>query len=231
MSTINKIIGFGDSVMKGIVTEGCDAIDGRARYSICSESFAERCKKVLGRNIINFSRFGSTIAGGQRYLQRHQNEIAPGDYVVMEFGGNDCNFNWKEIAEDNTKEHHPMTSVSEFKNIYSDMIDEIRNCGGSPVLLSLPPICSQRFFNCVSRGCNREKILEWLGGDVRIISDWHEQYNLEVFKLGLAKSVRVFDITSTFFRKKNYPDYLCEDGMHPNQAGHRIIAEAILEAI
>ena len=32
-------------------------------------------------------------------------------------------------------------------------------------------------------------------------------------------------------RNKNYSNLLCDDGIHPNEKGHKIIAEAIKEHI
>ena len=58
---------------------------------------------------------------------------------------------------------------------------------------------------------------------------WHERYNMEIFRLGVTQRVPVIDITSVFLEKKNHADYLCEDGIHPNDEGHALIETAILE--
>ena len=73
-------------------------------------------------------------------------------------------------------------------------------------------------------------VLDWLGGSVTPISNWHEMYNLELYRLASSCSVPVIDITSCFLSKRNYSDYLCEDGMHPNEEGHRLISDVILSA-
>lgn len=36
---------------------------------------------------------------------------------------------------------------------------------------------------------------------------------------------------SSFLEKKNYSRYLCDDGIHPNEKGHKLIAEAIKQHI
>ena len=97
----------------------------------------------------------------------------------MKFGGNDCGYNWREISENPDKEHYSKSSITEFIEIYSYLIDEFKKIGKEPVLLSLPPI----------------------------------------------------DITSKFLEIKNYSNLLCDDGIHPNEKGHKIIAEAIKEHI
>ena len=54
---------------------------------------------------------------------------------------------------------------------------------------------------------------------------------IEVFKLAINKDIPIIDITSKFLEIKNYSKLLCDDGIHPNEKGHKIIAEAIKEHI
>ena len=54
---------------------------------------------------------------------------------------------------------------------------------------------------------------------------------IEVFKLAINKDIPIIDITSKFLEIKNYSNLLCDDGIHPNEKGHKIIAEAIKEHI
>ena len=54
---------------------------------------------------------------------------------------------------------------------------------------------------------------------------------IEVFKLAINKDIPIIDITSKFLEIKNYSNLLCDDGIHPNEKGHKIIAEAIKEYI
>ena len=61
------------------------------------------------------------------------------------------------------------------------------------------------------------------------ISNWHERYNLAVFSLGREMDVPVVDITTPFLLRTNYFDYICRDGIHPNEKGHEIMAERLLE--
>ena len=44
----------------------------------------------------------------------------------MEFGGNYCGYNWIEISENPDKEHYSKSSITEFIEIYSYLIDEFK---------------------------------------------------------------------------------------------------------
>ena len=49
--------------------------------------------------------------------------------------------------------------------------------------------------------------------------------------MAINKDIPIIDITSKFLEIKNYSNLLCDDGIHPNEKGHKIIAGAIKEHI
>lgn len=228
----NKIIvSFGDSVMKGIVTEGTS--NDKLRYVISENSFTSICERKLGARISNFGRFGNTVRRGLHDVKRHFLQIENAQYALLEFGGNDSNHDWTSIAENPEGDFAPDTKPSEFYSCYKEMIDTLFSAGCMPVVLSLPPVDPAKFFRNITKEFAPEKarnVLDWLGGSVTPISNWHEMYNLELYRLASACNVPVIDITSCFLSKRNYSDYICEDGMHPNEEGHRLISDAIMAA-
>ena len=70
-----------------------------------------------------------------------------------------------------------------------------------------------------------------MNGDKQFLTNWHERYNIEVFKLAINNKIPIIDITSKFLEIKNYSELLCEDGIHPNENGHLLIANAIKKHI
>ena len=124
-----------------------------------------------------------------------------------------------------------MSTIEDFTDTYTGIINEIKAMGKTPVLLSLPPIDSERYFKHISKGLSADNIMAWMRNDKQYITNWHERYNIEIFKLAIANEIPVIDITSVFLEKPNYSEYLCEDGIHPNKEGHALIAEAIKEHV
>ncbi|OLA61120.1 MAG: hypothetical protein BHW37_01125 [Firmicutes bacterium CAG:272_52_7] len=43
--------------------------------------------------------------------------------------------------------------------------------------------------------------------------------------------IPMIDIRSAFLVKRDYSDYLCEDGIHPNERGHKLIKDTLVDAI
>lgn len=91
-----KISAFGDSVLRGVILDG-------DKYRVSKNSFASICEEVLGVRIENKAKFGSTVAVGEKSLIRSLDTIqsSNGEYIVLEFGGNDCDYNWKKNSTKN----------------------------------------------------------------------------------------------------------------------------------
>ena len=223
---MEKITAFGDSVLKGVIYED-------EHYRVSHSSFQKICEEYFGITVENKARFGSTIAKGESIFENNLDLIkeTDGEYVLLEFGGNDCDFNWKEISENPDKKHLPMSTIADFRNTYISIINEIKSFGKTPVLLSLPPIDSARYFKHISRGLSGDNIMKWLRYDNQYITNWHERYNIEIFKIAIETNVPIIDISTIFLEKKNYSRYLCADGIHPNVEGHKLIATAIKEHV
>lgn len=225
---LKNVCAFGDSVMKGIVIDMENSPANGIKYKISDKGFARCCCSKLNISIDNFARFGGVVSQGVALVKRYIDRIKKSDFVLFEYGGNDCDYNWAAISDNPSGMHQPNTPIPQFVSYYSSIIDSVREAGGNPVLLSLPVIDPHRFFAHVTRGLNADNVLRWLGGSVMSIDRWHSRYNMEIFRLGADKRVPVIDITSVFLERKDYSNYICDDGIHPNEKGHELIEGAIL---
>ena len=225
---LRAVCGFGDSVMKGIVVDRENSPADGIKYKISDKGFAARCRRNLGIDVENFARFGGMVTHGMKFLNRYADKVKEADYVLFEYGGNDCDYKWAEISERPDDVHHPNVPIDVFTAKYKELIDAVKALGTRPVLLTLPVLDPERYFRFLSKGLNGDNILRWLHGSVLNIDRWHERYNMEIMRLGVLTRTPVIDITSVFLERRNYSDYLCEDGIHPNEAGHRLIQGAIV---
>jgi lysophospholipase L1-like esterase len=215
---------FGDSIAKGVVYDNI-----RQKYVLAKACCANLFSRATGFVVKNYAKFGSTITRGREIFNKHIHELRDYSCVVLEFGGNDCDFYWDQVSEDPGAAHLPHVPLAQFEREYGDLIDDTQAHGGVPVLLTIPPIYSPNFFNWISRGLSADNILRWLGGDAWFTYRWHETYNSAVCRLAVKKRVPLVDIRQAFLCKVDYADYLCEDGMHPNDRGHALINEILCE--
>ena len=221
-----KILIVGDSLSKGVIYD-----ENKKKYAVLKDCFFNLLSEVIDAEMFNVSRFGSTVIQGQKMLQSKFDLYDP-DIVVIEFGGNDCDFLWDDIAQDPIRDHIPKTPLDEFeKNIHA-MIDYVTARGKNPVLTTLPPLYADHYFNWFTHG-DKEKglsILKWLK-DVWHIYWWHERYSNCIQYIAKERNVSCIDIRRAFLKDKDFAPYICLDGIHPNQAGHRLIYEAVMEYV
>lgn len=223
MKNVHSVTVWGDSVMKGVVFD-----EQKGKYALLPECGAERASKALGLELHNRSRMGCTVTKGLLLVKKDLQLPVDSQAAIIEFGGNDCDHNWEEISQRPTDAHHPKTPLAIFESQLTDMIVTVKQKGITPIMMSLPPIHAERYFDFFTRnGLNKENILRWLG-DVQFIYRWHERYNAAVVRVAQQCGCLLADIREVFLGQRHYEDWLCIDGIHPNEKGHEAM-ENVLE--
>lgn len=223
IQTVKTLAVWGDSILKGIV-QGY----GGKRFGICDDNSLNLASKELDIQVINHCYFGSTITKGKNIMMRDiQNGIIC-DSAIIEFGGNDCNYDWKQLCEQRTLKAQPFTPLDEFITNLQDMINLARINNIRPILMTLPPLVADRYFKTICTGLDENYILSWLG-DAHYLYRWHEMYSLETAKLALKNNCFLIDMRTAFLAEHNYQRLICEDGIHPNEEGHKFMAKILIE--
>jgi len=226
-----KLVALGDSIIKGVLVQS----EGeRSRYSLADKSIVECCAEKLGGESLNLGKMGCTIEAGERILDRYLDKMSGAQYVLLEYGGNDSDYNWQEIAEAPEKEHFPRTRLEVFEEVYERVINKIKEMGAIPLVLSLPPMDAERYFAFFSQKWEdgfRANVMRWLGGSTNTIMSGHELYNLATMRIAQRTGAQWIDVTSGLLKGHNFRAYLCDDGIHPNERGQRMIAEAVLQSL
>ncbi|MCQ2281184.1 MAG: hypothetical protein MJZ99_00945 [Bacteroidales bacterium] len=162
------------------------------------------------------------------HLQHHLKEVDAGAKIVLQYGGNSCNFDWKSIASSPEGYHLPKRSIDAFESIYKEIIDQILAHGCTPIIATLPALLPQRHFDHISHGLNRGNILQWLHHDVNTLSNYHELHNQALKQLAQEREIRLMDISNILIDQRSLGDGYSRDGMHPNKTGQSIINNALL---
>lgn len=217
----NNIMIFGDSIMKGVVLSESDR-----RYRIGSGLGIDTLAQSFGLNIANYSRFGCTLEKGLGILRRTVEKNPDCGAVIMEYGGNDCDFDWAQVAAAPDRDHFPNTPLERFTELYTGAIEYLRERGIVPILATLPPLCAERYFNWICRsGLDRGNLLHWLG-DIDIIYRYQEKYSKAIEQLAARFGTALIDLRSAFLAQRRYEDFYCADGIHPNEKGQKLIQNA-----
>jgi len=227
MSINKKIEVFGDSLLKGIQVN-----PQNMRYHIDNNIDVDKIEQTHLLTIKNYSKFGCTVTKGSKLIDRHLEKLEKDNTtchaIVMNYGGNDCDFNWKEIAERPNDEHLPNTPIETFIETYHAIIERLKEKDIRPILTTLPPLDAQRFFDWFCNGLNKQNILNWLG-DVEAIYRWQEKYSKSVEKIATDTNTLLIDVRSEFMNQHNkVRNFICEDGAHVNTDGQKLITQAFL---
>lgn len=215
---------FGDSILKAVLYE-----NGKYRMNMEPE---REFSAESGIQIHNYARFGCTIRKAIRWIRRDCEESGkPEDSVVLEFGGNDCDYDWARISQNPVLRIQCKTPPEEFAALYREALALIRQSGRRPVAMTLPPIHSLRYLNFVCRnGLIKENLLRWLG-DAGAIGRRQRLYSELALQVAREEQAEVIDLRAAFPQDETaLAELLCEDGIHPNQKGQARILNEIRTA-
>ncbi len=229
IQTLKKITALGDSIIKGVIAEKSD---NNFKYKVADDNITNICSKELDIEICNLGKFGCTITAGEKIIEKNLEKISCSKYSLLEYGGNDSDHTWLEIAENPTASHLPKTPIEIFKSTYQRVINKMKEIGTTPIIINLPPIDSDKFFSFFTQNMNdlqKSNILKWLNGSTNIIGLWHEMYNHEIIKLAYSNNLKLIDVSQEFLKNRTYKSLLCLDGIHPNPEGQKLIAQTIIE--
>ncbi|MBE6614980.1 MAG: SGNH/GDSL hydrolase family protein [Ruminococcaceae bacterium] len=220
---MKQIFIFGDSIVKG-VTYSTEA----DKYRLVPDRYATLASR--GWEIKNCALMGATVEEGTKMLQKKLVDTSEDTTVLLEFGGNDCDYHWADISADPTAAHQPKTPLEHFTRLYGELVSCAREKGASVYICNLVPLDSDKYMNWISRGLNYDSILGWLG-DSSMLYRWHEFYSRTTEKLAEKLDCPLIDLRQPFLMSHHYRNLLSDDGIHPTAEGHALIDRTIAAAL
>lgn len=212
---------WGDSLARGVIYN-----EEKNRYAISRERCASRLQEALGCKVINHSLMGATVLDGLAWFERF--EPVSRALCAVEFGGNDCDLDWKYVSEHPDEPIHAKVELEAYRAGLGKFVREIRNRDMKPLLITPLPLHAERYFRWVTRGLNADAVLRALR-DVNHIYRWQERYTVAMRDVARSTHCRLLDLRDVFLAQPDYEGLMCVDGIHPNDRGHLLLTETILE--
>ena len=162
-----KILLYGDSIAKGIVFD-----ESSNKYTKEKDCFFNILSSKLEATIENVSKFGNTLIRANRKFDEELAKIKP-DMTMIEFGGNDCDFDWDKVAQDPKAPHLPHTPPEEFESSCQTLYYACKaeHNASSSYHASIDPF---RYFKWICKEILiRRKHFDLLGSE-HTIYRWHE---------------------------------------------------------
>ena len=216
---MKRLLIFGDSILRGVYFS-----EEAGRHKLFGDRFSEL--KARGWEVKNCSIMGATVTTGEELLPKRLPEAQDDTTVLFEYGGNDCDYRWKDISDNPSGKFSPNTPADRFVKEYGACIDYAKRQGARVFLCNLLPLDATRYVDWVSRNLSKENILKWLGSPEALIRT-QEEYSLSAEQIAEDTESRIIDIRTPF----RTPALLSPDGIHPTAEGHRFLDSIITEAI
>lgn len=217
---INKITVIGDSILKGAIT----GTESGHLFDIIEENSLSIACKNLNIELNNQSVFGNIITKGQRRLNKEIEKGIIGDLAIIESGGNDCDYDWGTVCATPTEEHSQRVPLPDFIKTLDEMITSCRSNKITPLVMTMPPLVEDRWFNHICKNYNKESVNTFLKEIPDVLYRNHEIYNLHILKYCYSKNVQFVDMRLAFLESKDYRNLMCLDGIHPNPDGYKFMA-------
>lgn len=217
---INKISAYGDSILKGAVT----GLESGHLFDIIEDSSLPLASKTLGFEFNNQSVFGSIVSKTQRRLNKDLEKGNTGDIAILESGGNDCDYDWTAVSENPDADHQPRTTLEDFIRIIDEMVKACRNAKVTPVIMTMPPLVGDWWFEHICVGQNKDAVLKVCKGSSLRPYQNHELYNTYLADYARENQVQLVDMRKAMLEAPDYRQLMCKDGIHPNQEGYKYMA-------
>ena len=214
---------WGDSIAVGITYN-----EQRKRYVISKERCPKRISDELKFKVVNNSKMGATVLDGLERFEAAQ--PVEGALCVLEYGGNDCNMDWAEVAKNPEIPPQANVDLQTFSKTLEEFIVKVEQKGMKPMLITPLPLHAEKFFNWVSQGLDRDAILRAIG-EIQNIYGWQERYANAVRNVAAKMKTPLLDLRDAMLSNKEYPNLICRDGMHLEDAGYRFIADTLIRRI
>ena len=191
---------YGDSLLKATVP------DEEMRYHFhLPEVMAQYPTDRL--EVVNRAKMGATVTKGLSLVEHDAARGIDARWALVAYGGNDSDFDWPAIAAAPEEEHLPHTVLPEFVEKLRCVVKILCDAGVQPVLMTLPPIDSVRYFNFISRRSDGQRILDWLGDVGRIYRHQERQ----------------------FLPLRDLPRLIAADGIHLTMPGYRQLFDTLAD--
>lgn len=210
---------YGDSLLKATMPDG----DMKYHFHL-PELMAHYPSARL--EVVNRAKMGATVTKGLALVEHDVSRGLDAHWALLAYGGNDSDFDWQAIAAAPEAEHLPRTALPEFVEKLRRAAKTLAAAGVQPVLMTLPPIDSQRYYDFVSRSGGADAILRWLG-DVGLIYRHQEMYSAAIARLAMEEGLPLIDVRHRFLSLHDLPRYIAADGIHLTMDGYRRLFDTL----
>lgn len=214
---------FGDSMMRGVMPD--EAGNYHASELIGFPEIANECDI----EIMNYAMPTFTTDRVLGWAQSTMARIEKPDAVIIECGGNDCDYDWKVFTESegNTLLHR--RSLDDFSKDYDELISYFDEQGIPVIAAMTPHIATSKYLSHLQDVSEDIQRYYKQLPSVKAMKMAYKDYEDKMFEIANRHNCEIIVLQDKFKKLPDAEDYFSSDGMHPNEKGYRLIGECFLE--
>ena len=108
-------------------------------------------------------------------------------------------------------------NAEDFKNNLKSVTDQAKKIGSKIIILNITPVDEELTANPVNKDESR-------------LNKHIATYNEAIKEMTVNSDIYLVDVNSAFMNT-DYKSLFCEDGLHPNESGHKIIFNELLKVV
>ena len=226
-----SLVVFGDSILKGVVT----IPESKNLFDVTENDSLTLAQKKLGFELDNRSIYGNITSKGLVKLQKYLEKGGQADLCVIEFGSNDCDYDWNIFAPDAQLPSFdtipPKVPMNDYLANLEAMVKLCREHKITPVIMNLIPYICDKWFKTIAKGHDQAAILQFLDGSAETLGKNQEIYYKALMDFVSKNNLQVIDAWKLFSKLDKQEKYMCDDGIHPNEEGYKLLADLWTEAL
>ncbi len=206
-----KLVVFGDSILKGVIT----IPNSEKLFDTTENDSLSLAQKELGFELDNRSIYGNITSKGLVKLQKFYEKGGEADFCVIEFGSNDCDYDWGTLVQ--------KVPLEDYLANLAAMIKLCRDHKVTPLMMGLIPYVCDDWFKTIIKGQDEKAILDFLGGTPETLGKNQLIYKNAQADFVQKNNVQFLDPWTIF---EGHNELMCFDGIHPNEKGYELLSKA-----
>ena len=206
-----KLVVFGDSILKGVIT----IPDSGKLFDVTENDSLSLAQKELGFELDNRSIYGNITSKGLVKLQKFFDKGETADFCIIEFGSNDCDYDWGTLIQ--------KVPLEQYLENLKQMVNLCRANKVTPLMMGLIPYVCNDWFKTIIKGQDEAAILNFLGGKPETLGKNQLVYKNAQADFVKKNNVQFLDPWELF---QGHKELMCYDGIHPNENGYQKLSQA-----
>lgn len=226
-----SLVVFGDSILKGVVT----IPESKNLFDVTENDSLTLAQKKLGFELDNRSIYGNITSKGLVKLQKYLEKGGQADLCIIEFGSNDCDYDWNIFAPGAQLPSFdtipPKVQMNDYLANLEAMVKLCREHKITPVIMNLIPYICDKWFKTIAKGHDQAAILRFLDGSTETLGKNQQRYYTALMDFVSKNNIQLIDAWKLFSKLDKQEKYMCDDGIHPNEEGYKLLADLWTEAL